>query len=172
MKAESMQSPVDKYKITIIDNENAEVEFFDNILKKTKKEENSERVITYYEYDYYRILLKNRTSLSEQIKNNYAQWLEYAISKDDSIEKEPTPLEVVQSQYNEYSGMDTPSTIEEMKQQDPTMATEYINMMIELRALIYTLSVSEQKAVGYSAIHIPIPSDKLKEFKNKFKLTK
>lgn len=172
MKAESMQSPVDKYKITIIDNENAEVEFFDNILKKTKKEENSERVITYYEYDYYRILLKNRTSLSEQIKNNYAQWLEYAISKDDSIEKEPTPLEVVQSQYNEYAGMDTPSTIEEMKQQDPTMATEYINMMIELRALIYTLSVSEQKAVGYSAIHIPIPSDKLKEFKNKFKLTK
>lgn len=81
-------------------------------------------------------------------------------------------LEIVQAQYKDYEGMDTPSTLEEMKQQDPALATEYLNMMIELRGLIYTLSASETQPVGYAAIHIPEPSDKLKEFKNKFKLTK
>ena len=83
-----------------------------------------------------------------------------------------TNLEGVQKQYSEYESMDTPSTLEEMKQQDPSLVAEYINMMIELRGLIYTLSASGTKAVGYAAIHIPEPSEKLKEFKNKFKLTK
>lgn len=83
-----------------------------------------------------------------------------------------TPLEVVQSQYKDYEGMDTPSTLEEMKQQDPALATEYLNMMIELRGLIYTLSASETQAVGYAILPIPQPSKALKEFKNKFKLTK
>ena len=87
-------------------------------------------------------------------------------------EEKATNLEIVQAQYKDYEGMDTPSTLEEMKQQDPALATEYLNMMIELRGLIYTLSASETQAVGYAAIHIPEPSDKLKEFKNKFKLTK
>ena len=74
--------------------------------------------------------------------------------------------------------MDTPSTLEEMKQQDPAMAEEYIGMMIELRGLIYTLSAgvqpqaAEDKAVGFAALPIPQPSKALKEFKNKFKLTK
>lgn len=83
-----------------------------------------------------------------------------------------TNLDIVQTQYKEYEGMDTPSTLEEMKQQDPALAEEYLNMMIELRGLIYTLSASETQAVGYAAIHIPEPSNTLKEFKNKFKLTK
>lgn len=87
-------------------------------------------------------------------------------------EEKATNLEIVQAQYKDYEGMDTPSTLEEMKQQDPALATEYLNMMIELRNLIYTLSVSETQAVGYAAIHIPEPSNKLKEFKNRFKLTK
>ena len=87
-------------------------------------------------------------------------------------EEKATNLEIVQVQYKEYEGMDTPSTLEEMKQQDPAMATEYINMMIELRGLIYTLSASESQPVGYAALPIPQPSKALKEFKNKFKLTK
>ena len=87
-------------------------------------------------------------------------------------EEKATNLEIVQVQYKEYEGMDTPSTLEEMKQQDPAMATEYINMMIELRGLIYTLSASETRAVGYAVLPIPQPSKALKEFKNKFKLTK
>ncbi len=92
--------------------------------------------------------------------------------KTHEWEEKATNLEIVQAQYSEYEGMDTPSTLEEMKQQDPALATEYLNMMIELRGLIYTLSASETQAVGYTAIHIPEPSNKLKEFKNKFKLTK
>lgn len=92
--------------------------------------------------------------------------------KTHEWEEKATNLEIVQAQYKDYEGMDTPSTLEEMKQQDPALATEYLNMMIELRGLIYTLSASETQAVGYTAIHIPEPSNKLKEFKNKFKLTK
>lgn len=87
-------------------------------------------------------------------------------------EEKATNLEIVQAQYKDYEGMDTPSTLEEMKQQDPALATEYLNMMIELRGLIYTLSASETQAVGYAVLPIPQPSLALKEFKNKFKLTK
>ena len=92
--------------------------------------------------------------------------------KTHEWEEKATNLEIVQAQYKDYEGMDTPSTLEEMKQQDPALATEYLNMMIELRGLIYTLSASETQAVGYAILPIPQPSEKLKEFKNKFKLTK
>ena len=87
-------------------------------------------------------------------------------------EEKATNLEIVQAQYRDYEGMDTPSTLEEMKQQDPALVTEYLNMMIELRGLIYTLSASEQQPVGYSTISIPTPSESLKNFKNKFNLTR
>ncbi len=92
--------------------------------------------------------------------------------KTHEWEEKATNLEIVQAQYKDYEGMDTPSTLEEMKQQDPALATEYLNMMIELRGLIYTLSASETQAVGYAILPIPQPSKALKEFKNKFKLTK
>ena len=84
-------------------------------------------------------------------------------------EDKASNLEIVQSQYSEYEGMDTPSTLEEMRLQDPSLATEYLNMMIELRGLIYTLSASEAQSVGYAAIQLPVPSEKLKQFKDKFK---
>ena len=84
-------------------------------------------------------------------------------------EDKASNLEIVQSQYSEYEGMDTPSTLEEMRLQDPSLATEYLNMMIELRGLIYTLSVSGTQSVGYAAIQLPTPSKALKEFKNRFK---
>ena len=87
-------------------------------------------------------------------------------------EEKATNLEIVQAQYRDYEGMDTPSTLEEMKQQDPAIAEEYLNMMIELRGLIYTLSASEQQPVGYSTISIPTPSESLKNFKNKFNLVR
>lgn len=83
-----------------------------------------------------------------------------------------TNLEVVQKQYSEYEGMDTPSVVKEMELQDPALAEEFVNMLIELRGLIYTLSASETQAVGYTAIHIPTPSKALKNFKNRFNLTK
>ena len=87
-------------------------------------------------------------------------------------EEKATNLEIVQAQYKDYEGMDTPSTLKEMEQQDPALATEYLNMMIELRGLIYILSASETQMTGYAALPIPQPSKALKEFRNKFKLTK
>lgn len=87
-------------------------------------------------------------------------------------EDKATNLEVVQSQYSEYKGMDTPSTVEEMRQQDPAMATEFITMMIELRELMYTLSVSDTQVAGYTAIQIHSPSIPLRKFKEKFNLIK
>lgn len=79
-----------------------------------------------------------------------------------------TDLDRVEAQYSEYEGMDTPSTIQEMKLQDEALATEYLNMMIELRGLIYTLSSS----TTYSLINIPKPSETLQKFKEKFNLIK
>lgn len=84
-------------------------------------------------------------------------------------EDKATNLEVVQAQYRDYEGMDTPSTVEEMRQQDPAMATEFIAMMIELRELMYTLSISDTQAAGYTAIQLPTPSKALKEFKDRFR---
>lgn len=98
--------------------------------------------------------------------------------KTHEWEEKATNLEIVQAQYKDYEGMDTPSTLEEMKQQDPALVTEYLNMMIELRSLIYTLSADvqplaeEDRAVGFATLPIPHPSQALKEFKNRFKLTK
>ena len=88
--------------------------------------------------------------------------------KTHEWEEKATNLEIVQAQYKEYESMDTPSVVEEMKQQDPSLAAELINMLIELRGLIYTLSAQESQPVGYAMIHIPIPSEALKKFKNKF----
>lgn len=87
-------------------------------------------------------------------------------------EDKATNLEVVQAQYRDYEGMDTPSTVEEMRQQDPAMATEFIAMMIELRELMYTLSISDTQAAGYTAIQIHSPSVPLRKFKEKFNLIK
>lgn len=83
-------------------------------------------------------------------------------------EEKATELEIIQAQYSEYKGMDTPSTIEEMKQQDPALATEFVNMLIELRQLAYSLNSSLQ-STGFSAIRIPQPSKALKEFLEKRK---
>ncbi|WP_427043223.1 hypothetical protein HUW86_09880 [Fusobacterium sp. SB021] len=88
--------------------------------------------------------------------------------KTHEWEEKATNLEIVQAQYSEYEGMDTPSVIKEMEMQDPALATELINMLIELRGLIYTLSAQESQPVGYAMIHIPTPSEALKKFKNKF----
>ena len=87
-------------------------------------------------------------------------------------EDKATNLEVVQAQYRDYEGMDTPSTVEEMRQQDPAMATEFIAMMIELRELMYTLSISDTQVAGYTAIQIHSPSVPLRKFKEKFNLIK
>lgn len=104
----------------------------------------------------------------EKIEGTRVEW-NWELNKWEDV---ATNLEVVQKQYSEYEGMDTPSVVKEMELQDPALAEEFVNMLIELRGLIYTLSASETQAVGYTAIHIPTPSKALKNFKNRFNLTK
>lgn len=88
-------------------------------------------------------------------------------------EEKATMLEVIQAQYSEYEGMDTPSTIKEMEQQDPAMADEFVNMLIELRRMAYSLNGAiETQAVGYSALTIPKPSKTLQEYLDMRKIIK
>jgi hypothetical protein len=108
----------------------------------------------------------NEIAISPRLENAISQEWD---SKNNVWIDLTTDLDRVEAQYSEYEGMDTPSTIQEMKLQDEALATEYLNMMIELRGLIYTLSASENQPVGYATIHIPAPSQALKEFKNRFK---
>ena len=84
-----------------------------------------------------------------------------------------TDYDRVQAQYREYEGMDTPSTIKEMELQDPALLEEYITMMIELRALMYSLQEQKQArarimSIEKSDIDIPQASKALEAFKNKF----
>lgn len=113
----------------------------------------------------------------EIITVNYDIKLGYIVpiwDKEQRIWKEgATDLEVVEAQYNEYAGMDTPSTLKEMELQDPALVTELINMLIELRGIMYSLANAENVSLIFKEnIILPQPSEKLKEFKNKFKLTK
>ncbi len=88
-------------------------------------------------------------------------------------EEKATMLEIIQAQYSEYEGMDTPSTIKEMEQQDPAMADEFVNMLIELRRMAYSLNGAiETQAVGYSALTIPKPSKTLQEYLDMRKIIK
>ena len=84
-----------------------------------------------------------------------------------------TDYDRVQAQYREYEGMDTPSTIKEMKLQDPALSEEYVTMMIELRTLMYSLQKQKQVrartiALVEKEIDIPHASKALETFKNKF----
>ena len=80
-----------------------------------------------------------------------------------------TELEVAELQYDEYDALDKPSVIDEMNLVDPTLGEELKGMLIELRGIISTLKEQQSMArVGYSSIHIPEPSKKLEDFKNKF----
>jgi hypothetical protein len=77
-----------------------------------------------------------------------------------------TDLDRVQMQYREYEAMDTPSVLKEMEMQDPALATELINMLIELRGMMYSL---QAQAVTFKAnLVLPKPSEKLLSFKNRF----
>lgn len=169
MKAESMQSPVDKYKITEINSDYAEIEFFENITEIEKKENFSEETITAYEYDYYRIQIRNRNNLSEYVKEYYSDLLKIAFEKDYQ-ETISDVLKAIKTQYKEYSGMDTPSTIEEMKRIDSALSEELINMLIDLRSIMYSLQ-SQTYSTDFK-LSLPKPSEELKHFKDLFNTLK
>ncbi len=79
-----------------------------------------------------------------------------------------TDLDRVRAQYNEYNSMNDSITLIELEEQG--LKTEYIAMMKELRRLIVELETQRQS--GFTAytieIVIPVPSEKLKQFKARF----
>lgn len=83
-----------------------------------------------------------------------------------------TDLDRVRAQYNEYNSMNDYITILELEEQG--LKAEYVAMMKELRRLIVELETQRQS--GFTAytieVVIPVPSEKLKEFKEKFDLIK
>lgn len=167
MKAESMQSPVANYEITFIDKEYVEIEFFTNIKEKQKKEENSDNPITFYEYDHFLVKVRNRSNLIEQLNNNYEAWLQYAIKHDDR-EHIPTEYELIKMQYDEYEPLDRPSILREMKAIDPALPEELMNLLIESRQLMDSLS-EDIVVFNRSLFNLPFVSEKLKQFKEKRK---
>lgn len=160
MRAESLQKPVANYEITFIDRDYVEVEFFNNIVEKQKQDEDN--TVTVYEFDHYRIKIRNRSNLIDQLNQNYEQWLQYAISQDPNTE--PTELEIAMAQYAEYDELDIPTVIEEMRLQDPSLAEEFINMRIELRKFIY----NSDSAVTTYSVNVQEESDELKKFKSNY----
>ena len=83
-----------------------------------------------------------------------------------------TVLDRVRKQYDEYNSMNDYITILELEEQG--LKAEYIAMMKELRRLIVELETQRQG--GFTAynieIVIPVPSEKLKQFKERFQLIK
>ena len=83
-----------------------------------------------------------------------------------------TDLDRVRAQYDEYNSMNDYITILELEEQG--LKAEYVTMMKELRRLIVELETQRQG--GFTAytieIVIPVPSEKLKQFKERFQLIK
>lgn len=79
-----------------------------------------------------------------------------------------TDLDRVRAQYDEYNSMNDYITILELEEQG--LKTEYIAMMKELRRLIVELETQRQGGfIAYTIeIVIPVPSEKLKQFKARF----
>lgn len=83
---------------------------------------------------------------------------------EETATEDEISLNQIQTMYNEYSSMDTPSVVKEMEIQDPEMAEEFLTMLIELRTM------AGQISEGMSVLSIlPEPSKELVAFKNKFK---
>ena len=83
-----------------------------------------------------------------------------------------TDLDRVRELYDEYNSMNDYITILELEEQG--LKAEYVTMMKELRRLIVELETQRQS--GFTAytieIVIPVPSEKLKQFKERFQLIK
>lgn len=95
--------------------------------------------------------------------------LENAISQEWDKESHSwidttTDLDIAKLQYSEYEPLDTPLNLTRLEKQG--LKEEYVSMMDQLFELIPQLSASSQ---GYAMIVIPKPSQKLINFKEKFK---
>ena len=95
-------------------------------------------------------------------------------------EETATDLDIVNAQYQEYEGLDTPSFIQQMNQTEVGLGDELVNMLIELRNMSETLSADTQPVQTYSLkksrmnikTRIPKPSKTLIEFNKKYNKNK
>lgn len=80
MQVENSVKPNKRFIIEDFGNGKCTVSFFYNIVEEIVRENDKK-----YVYDMYTIELDNREELSEEIENNYEQWLQFA--KEEDYEK-------------------------------------------------------------------------------------
>lgn len=89
-------------------------------------------------------------------------------------------LKQAKAMLEEYKEMDSVSIIEEMKQQNPSLPQEFIDLLINLRKSItelkgrieYNKQTRKRRSLSFISLPnliLPTPSDALKQFKDKFK---
>lgn len=83
-------------------------------------------------------------------------------------EEKATEYEMVEMQYREYEPLDKPSVLKEMRELDPALEEELLNLLIDSRKLMDQLrdNPSEVYRTGF---RVPTVSEKLKLFKEKRK---
>lgn len=83
-------------------------------------------------------------------------------------EEKATEYEMVEMQYREYDPLDKPSVLKEMRDLDPALEEELLNLLIESRQLMDQLR-DNPSTVFKSGFRVPTVSEKLKLFKEKRK---
>lgn len=77
MKEENNIKPKKKFEIeNISEDGKCDVVFYDNIQEETKTD--GEKIVKAYIYDIYRITVRYRDTLEEDLENNYETWLNFA----------------------------------------------------------------------------------------------
>ncbi|WP_291258703.1 hypothetical protein [Fusobacterium sp.] len=163
-KTEYCASPT-KYEYPILDNEviremTTYEKYKKGLYTLTKQEVELNGEIVRLNPGQYLDVSSNSIITVEKIEGVRVEW-----NWDNHIWEElATDLEKVQAQINEYSELDTPSTLKEMGTE---LANECMNMLIKLRNMAYTLgnpATIEDRDLPI----FPKPSEKLKAFKEKF----
>jgi len=77
VKDESMVKP-NKFSINEINKGKCIAVFSENIVEQEVSRLDSEEKAIKYVYDTYKVKINNRTNLSEEIENNYEEWLKFA----------------------------------------------------------------------------------------------
>ena len=102
MKAESTVMPVAPYEIEF-DGELVDIIFFENVEPKEVAEDEVEK----WEYDEYRLRIRNRDNLEAVLDNNYEAWLAAAKEKENEIPEETDKEKIVrlENENRELTGV-------------------------------------------------------------------
>ncbi len=83
MKAESTVMPVAPYEIEY-DGEWAVITFFENVVPVAVEEDEAQK----WEYDEYRLRIKNRDNLIATLDSHYADWVDFAKASENVVPEE------------------------------------------------------------------------------------